>query len=429
VTDHRAPAVRDLSLAMAVLAPLVALALVLTTPATPAPRAPAVAEPEPVPRSTVACPPVRVARGARVDVVGGSASGGVDELPVRTARATVLRGAGEAARGTFAARVDRDDRSLSVLRCDQPAARWWFAGAGGDLDHASVLHLANVDDGPAVVDVRLHGAAQSVDVSGTQGLTLAPGESVRLALADVAPGSPELTIEVAASRGRVTAAVADSVGSGREWLPPGPPPSRSVVVPGGAAGGRPTLLVTNPGDAQAVAEVEALGPNGAFVPVGVEPVPVGPGAVASLALPPALDRAVALRLTSEVPLVAALRGMQRGDHAVAAGSAPLPVGDPAVLVTAGRRSAVRVAAGTGGAVLEVVERSGGGAVLSRDEVTLEPGGSLEVVPRPRTATVTLVASEGEVHAAAVHSGPGIAVQPAPPVPWTVVRPAVRQPTS
>jgi hypothetical protein len=428
VTARRTRALRDLPVVMVVLAPLVALALVVTVPDTPPPPAPAGAEPEPVPRSTVACPPVPVVRGTRADVVGGSAPGGVEELPPRTARGTVLRGAGDDARGTFAARVDRVDRSLSVLRCDQPAARWWFAGAGGDLDHASVLHLANVDDGPAVVDVRLHGAAQSVDVSGTQGLTLAPGESVRLAMADVAPGSPELTVEVAASRGRVSAAVADSYGAGREWLPPGPSPSRSVVVPGGA-GGRARLLVTNAGDTQAVAEVQALGPNGAFTPVGVEPVSVEPGAVASVALPRGLRDAVAVRLTSELPLVAALRTVQRGDHAVAAGAPPLPRGTPAVLVTAGRRSAVRLAAGSVGVAFEVVERSAGGKEVDRDAVTLGPGGSLELVPKARTATVTLVASEGELHAAAVHAGPGLAVQPAPPVPWTVVRPALRQPTS
>jgi hypothetical protein len=409
----------------AVLAPLVGLALVLTVPDTAAPSGPAGAQAEPVTRSAVACPPAPVARGATAEVVGGSAPGGVAELPTRSARGTVVRGAGPEARGTFAARVERDDLTLSVLRCHQPAAQWWFPGAGGDLDHASVLHLANVDDGPAVVDVRLHGAAGSVDVSGTQGLTLAPGESLRLALADVAPGSPELTVEVAASRGRVAAAVADAYRAGREWLPPGAPPAPSVVLPGGVVGGRATLLVTNPGDAQAVAELEALGPNGAFVPVGVEPVSVDPGAIASLALPAALGEAAAVRLTSELPLVAAVRTVQRGDHAVAVGTAPLPAGNPAVLVTAGRRSAVRVAAGGDGATVELVERSAAGTVVAREEITLAADGSAERVPRARTATVTVGATEGDLHVAGVHTGPGVAVQPAPPVPWSVVRPAVR----
>jgi hypothetical protein len=326
--------------------------------------------------------------------------------------------------------VDRDGRRLSVLRCDQPAAQWWFAGAGGDLDHSSVLHLANVDDGPAVVDVRVHGAAQSVDVSGTRGLTLAPGKSLRLALADVAPGSPELTVEVAASRGRVVAAVADSFGFGREWLPPGAPPGRSAVLPGGAvAEGRSTLLVTSFADAQTAVELEVLGPNGAFVPVGVEPVSVEPGAVASVGLQAALGDAVAVRVTSDLPVVAALRTVQRGDHAVASAGTPLPVGQPAVLVPAGRRSVVRLAAGSGGATVEVVERSARGRVLAQEVVTLRPDGSFEQVPDSRTASVTLTPRRGELHAAAVHSGPGVAVQPAPPVPWTVVRPVVRQPTS
>jgi hypothetical protein len=293
-----------------------------------------------------------------------------------------------------------------------------------------VLHLANVDDGPAVVDVRLHGATGSVDVSGTQELTLAPGESLQLAMADVAPGSPELTVEVAASRGRVVAAVADSYGAGREWLPPSTAPARSVVVPGGvAAGARATLLVTNPGDTRAVIELEVLGPNGAFVPVGVEPVSVEPAAAAQVDLGSSLADAVAVRVTADVPVVAALRTVQQGDHAVAAGSAPLAADTPAVLLTAGRRSAVRLAAGSAGATVGVVERSARGRVVAEDELALRPDGSLELVPDARTASVTVTPRDGELYAAAVHSGAGMAVQPAPPVPWTVVRPAVRQPTS
>ena len=417
---------RGPGLVLGALAPLVALTVLVTVPDPPAPPAAGAAVTEPVPRSTVACPPAPAARGADVEVVGGTASGAVEGLPSRTERGTALRGTGEAARGTFAARLDRGDRSLAVLRCEQPAARWWFAGGGGDLDHESVLHLVNVDDGPAVVDLRVHGAAQSVDVSGTQGLTLAPGDSMRLALADVAPGSPELTVEVAASRGRVVAAVADSWGSGREWLPPSAPPGRGAVLPGGVvAGGRATLLVTNPADVQATVEVEVLGPNGAFVPVGVEPVSVDPGAVASVDLAAALGDAVAVRATSDLPVVAALRTVQRGDHAVAPAGTPLPLDTPAVLVPAGRRSVVRLAAGSEGAEVEVVERSARGRVLTEDVATVRPDGSLEQVLGSRTASVTVVARSGELYAAAGHAGAGVAVQPAPPVPWAVVRPVVR----
>ncbi|HET6561089.1 MAG TPA: DUF5719 family protein [Marmoricola sp.] len=474
MSTRDATASRSVPLGLAVLAPLVALAVVATVPDGPAPTSPAGAVIETVPRSAVACPPAPVPRGATASVVGGAVPGetaraarpdaggvgepartlpggpgAVVELPAPAAEGAVLRGVGDAARGTFAARVDRDDRTLAVLRCEQPAAHWWFAGAGGNLDHSSVLHLANVDDGPAVVDVRLHGATQSVDVSGTQGLTLAPGRSLRLRLAELAPGSPELTVEVAASRGRVAAAVADTVDAGREWLPPTAPPGRRVVVPGGAAAaaGRATLLVTNPGDTQAVVDLQVLGRNGAFVPVDQEPVTVEPGAVAAVDLGGALGRAAAVRVLSEVPVVAALRTTvrgttvrgttvrgttvrgtrRRGDHAVAAGGRPLEEGTPVVLVAAGRRTALRLAAGDEAATVHLVERTAGGRLRSQGEVRLPAGGSLQRVLGPRTASVTVTSKGGVLYAAAVHAGPGVAVQPAPPVPWTVVRPVVRAP--
>jgi hypothetical protein len=121
--------------------------------------------------------------------------------------------------------------------------------------------------------------------------------------------------------------------------------------------------------------------------------------------------------------------VRQGDHAVAAGSAPLAADTPAVLLTAGRRSAVRLAAGSAGATVGVVERSARGRVVAEDELALRPDGSLELVPGARTASVIVTPRDGQLYAAAVHSGAGMAVQPAPPVPWTVVRPAVRQPTS
>jgi hypothetical protein len=194
---------------------------------------------------------------------------------------------------------------------------------------------------------------------------------------------------------------------------------------------RVTLLATVPGDTGGLVEVQALGPDGAFTPVGLEPVPVEPGAVTAVALDAgvlsALGDAAALRLTSEVPVVAAVRSTRQGDHAVAAGATPLRVGEPAVLLAAGRSTAVRLAAGDDGATLGLVERSARGRVLAEETVTVAANGSLEHRTGPRSASVTLTVAEGQLHAAAVHRGPGVAVQPAPTVPWTVVRPAVRPP--
>ena len=77
MSTRRAPAVTGVPLGLAALAPLLALTLLLTVPDAPAPRPPPGATSEPVPRSTVACPPAPVGRGGSAALVGGAVGAGV----------------------------------------------------------------------------------------------------------------------------------------------------------------------------------------------------------------------------------------------------------------------------------------------------------------------------------------------------------------
>lgn len=449
----------------ALLAPAAAVALLLTVPGTPEPDRPASsATTEPVTSTLAACPVAPAAEGSvvrltyglaptgrssatgsgaladlRVGAVGGTpepaapARGRLVRSEVAPADGLVAHGAGDAARGLFAGRQDRDGNgggTLAATVCAEARGEWWFAGAGAGIDHASELFLSNVDEGPAVVDVRVLGATGNVDVAGTRGLTLAPGKSLRLPLAEIAPGSEEVTVEVDATRGRVVAAVSDQVrgrngATGREWLPAATAPSDEVHlagVPGTA--GRRVLLVTNPGEQQALVSLEVLGPDGVFVPLGKEQVSVAPDSIESLDLTEEIgDQPAAVRLVSDVDVTATLRSTTGGDHATAAAVDALS--GPAVVTTAGDRSFLQLSGGDGPSTATVTAYTAAGNRVAARDLAVPPAGLVEWPAPAEAAYAVLVPRTGALFVGVVHRGPGIAAEPAQILSLTLTRPVVR----
>jgi hypothetical protein len=407
---------------------------------------------QPVSRSVLACPP-----GASDAVLGVASAAGLPAPAPRRGKSevtveqpgpdrtvtlergsleqvdagdsgAVLRASGDGAIGLLAARGERVDGTLATGGCRAAQPEWWFTGAGGGVDHASVLYLSNADEGPATVDVSVHGATGSVDRAGTRGMTVAPGETLRLPLTDVAPGSDELTVEVTATRGRVVAAVLDTVrsanGEAREWLPPSAPPAEDVVLPGVTAGAGPAqLLVTNPGDQQAIVDLQVVTEDGAFVPLGQEQVSVDPDSVEKVDLTKALKgRAAAVHLRAEVPVTGAVRSAAGGDTGYAFSAVPLS--SPAGVVPAGSSSDIQLVTGKAPASLQVVAYDSDGGRLASKPVTV-PASGMAQVPLPSGAAYAVVLPRsGSVYVAATSSGPGLAVQPAEPLPTTLQRPAV-----
>ncbi len=355
---------------------------------------------------------------------------------VATAGGLVVVAGGDLAPGLLAARHDRSAGARADTGCLASRARWWFTGVGAGVDHRSVVHVANLEPGPAVVDVLVLGASAAVDTIGTRGLTLGPGESLRLALVDVAPQSDELTVEVDASRGRVVAAVDDRLrvagGTGREWASPGAEPATEVLlggVPGGP--GRRTLLLSNPADADARVAVALLTRPGAFVPVGREQVRVPAGGLRSVDLTGDLDGApAAVRLTSTVPVTGAVRSTVGGDHALAAALAPL-VG-PAALTTGTGSTTVQLATGdVAPATVEVTAHAADGTKVKRGTLLVPPSGFRSWSVPDRAAYVVVDPGpvggpdDPQVFAAAVHRRPGVSAEPAMVLPTTTRVPLVR----
>lgn len=442
--------------ALAVVLPVLALLLLFTLPSAPTPQVPdSAAVIDPVLHSTLACPQPLVPR-PETSTVDAGVVGDLDPVTepdpetkagplggprplalepgrlvrVPAGRAPVMvTAAGTPAQGLFGTRVEQGQGTLSATACLQPRAQWWFTGAGAGVDHASELLLANVDQGPAIVDVRLHGATRSVDDEAGRGLTLAPGESLSLPLPDLAPGSAELTVEVVASRGRVVAHVADRVllgtATSAEWLPPAAAPNRDLVLTGLATGaGRSTLLVTNPGDQQALVTPQLLTAGGAFVPLGLEELSVDPGTVLAVDLTKVLSGApTAVRLRSETEVLATVRSVEGGDVAYAA-AAP-PVTGPATLATAGQRTVLHLVAGDQAAVFRIAAYDASGNRLSRDARTVPPAGLVEWRPPAGDIAYAVVSPlSGQGYAGVVHAGPGLAAQPLTELVSSVARPQV-----
>jgi hypothetical protein len=344
---------------------------------------------------------------------------------------------GGAAAGLFGGRTDNGSRTLAATGCVTPRAQWWFTGAGAGLDHASSLLLANVDPGPAVVDLRVLGPDGEVETVATTGITIAPHTVHRVELSDIAPQTDELAISVHANRGRVAAQVLDSFRSrptgplGQEWLSGTDLPSRTLRLAGlPARSGSTTLLVANPSDLEAVVDVRVAGRSGTFAPAGLPPVTVAPGAVESVELGDALPRreAVGLRLRSRVPIVASTRAVVSSDHSYAVPVSPL-VGPAAAVLPKGTERSVQLTAGARPARVSVTAYTAAGVRVDGVELTIDPTATRAWSPRRRAVYVVVSpstgADDGAVHGAVVYEGGGLAVMPLTALPLRVERPVVR----
>lgn len=383
--------------------------------------------------------------GGSLGAAGRAGAGAVgetpDDLDLRRGRLTALGAAGdglvvtadgELAAGMFGFRTDRSGGATAVGACTAPRSAWWFTGLGADLDHSSQIVLTNLDPGPAVVDVRVFGPEGEIDTIGTRGVTVAPGESTTFSLADVAPRTAELMVNVQASRGRVAVAASDrfAVGAaapvGFAWVGDTAAPSRTVRLAGvPAAAPTKTLVVGNPSDSEALVEVEVAGRDGSFVPADLGEVSVAPGTVETVDLAEVLPRreAVGVRVRAQVPVTAALRAATRTDVTYADVAEPLTGPATAPVLTEGR-TVLQLTAGGTEALVRVEGFGADGRPTGDDEVALEPTATDTWRPARGSAYVVVTPLEGPAFGAAVYDGAGLAGLPLRSVPVRVLLPEV-----
>jgi len=239
-------------------------------------------------------------------------------IPGGSAPPLVGRVAGALAAGFTVQQVTEvtgsQSRELSGVSCAKSDNEFWFLGASGATSHRDQLHLINGESSQAQVDVDVYGPNGSIDTSLGQGVLLAPGERKTLFVTAMAPDTPVVALHVRSREGRLATAVydqetEDGASRGGDWLPATASPSRRLTVPGipnGVISAQLFLLPLAGNDG--VVKLKLISTSGAFVPAGLETVPVSENEVTSVELGSVLrGEPAAVVIDSDVPVVAGMR--------------------------------------------------------------------------------------------------------------------------
>jgi hypothetical protein len=203
----------------------------------------------------------------------------------------------------------------SVL-CTAPVTSQWFVGGTSDVSSKGVVYIVNSGLSVSIVDVFTwsENGEQSVRT-----LTLKANSSAAVKLDSLAPGDSEIVVKVVARSGRVNSFLIDERVKGLQKLGGDsvnsiPGPARKFVITG-----IPQQLVKKkapthylrlfvPGIADANFTLELLSSDGRFIPTGFNERKLVSGKVVELKLKPEVAKgAFAIKLTSDQPLLAAIR--------------------------------------------------------------------------------------------------------------------------
>jgi Family of unknown function (DUF5719) len=332
-----------------------------------------------------------------------------------------------------------DSAGLGYVSCAEPGSDIWFAGPGQDSGAGQIqLDLMNVDDLAATVDVNIITDAGVAQAAGFSGITVAPHQLVTESLSSVASGSSVVAIEVRTSAGRVAAAVSEGSGHGTaSWVPSTAAPSTSLIIPGiPPAGEASGLFLVVPGATDAKISITALTAQGSYQPVGSTNLP---GESASdVPLTPLGGSAVALRITSNVPIVASVvvPGTGVGTFTTAADAIAQQAVIAGNTTAGGLTASLALTAPAGAAHVRVTETAAPGATTSQ-LVTVPAGrtvdASVATPPGAKRGTpfavvITPLPGSGPLYAARVETqgqGTVVSIIPAGNAPSTISLPPVR----
>lgn len=228
-------------------------------------------------------------------------------------------------------------QGISLAGCQAPGTEHWFTGVAASATQSTRLVLTNPDDAEAEIDLHFFGADGPVGAPGSLGIVVPGSTGKEISLTGLLPAGVRgpVAVQVGASRGRISAYAQSTYRNnlqpaGDGWAAPMPTPQTSLVIPGvpGGAGSR-ELVLANPNARRTQVKVEVLGADGTFVPADNATIDVNAQSTGAARLDGALDgEAVALRLTSDQPVTAALvstsaRRDAAADVAVQSPAAPI----------------------------------------------------------------------------------------------------------
>jgi hypothetical protein len=203
----------------------------------------------------------------------------------------------------------------SVL-CTAPATSQWFVGGTSDVSSKGVIYLVNSGLSVSIADIFTwsENGEQAVKT-----ISLKANSTVAVKLDSLAPGDSNIVVKVVARSGRVNSFLVDERVKGLQKLGGDSvnaisAPARKLVI-----SGIPQQIVKKkvpthylrlfvPGVADANFTLELLSSNGRFIPTGFNERKLASGKVVEVKLKPELTKgAFAIKLTSDQPLVAAIR--------------------------------------------------------------------------------------------------------------------------
>lgn len=200
--------------------------------------------------------------------------------------------------------------------CTAPVTSQWFVGGTSDVSSKGVIYLVNSGLSVSIADIFTwsENGEQAVKT-----VTLRANSTATVKLDSLAPGDSDIVVKVVARSGRVNSFLIDERVTGLQKLGGDSvnaisAPSRKFVITG-----IPQQLVKKkapshylrlfvPGVADANFTLELLSSNGRFIPTGFNERKLTSGKVVEIKLKPEVAKgAFAIKLTSDQPLVAAIR--------------------------------------------------------------------------------------------------------------------------
>ncbi len=200
--------------------------------------------------------------------------------------------------------------------CTAPVTSQWFVGGTSDVSSKGVIYLVNSGLSVSIADIFTwsENGEQAVKT-----ITLRANSTATVKLDSLAPGDSDIVVKVVARSGRVNSFLIDERVKGLQKL--GGDSVNAILAPSGkfVITGIPQQLVKKkapshylrlfvPGVADANFTLELLSSNGRFIPTGFNERKLTSGKVVEIKLKPEVAKgAFAIKLTSDQPLVAAIR--------------------------------------------------------------------------------------------------------------------------
>ncbi|MDE9367708.1 DUF5719 family protein [Luteipulveratus sp. YIM 133132] len=339
----------------------------------------------------------------RGDVATGTVSGpsGVD-----------IVGSGALAPGLTALQVD-DDRApathgLAMTTCTRTASTSYLIAGGPEPGRLERVVLTNPSPNPVVARVSVLGTTHTQDV------TVAGRSRAVTLLGAVDDTAQAPVVKVTSASGTLAVALSDLFQDGTrpvgsEVTGPARPPAQSSLIPAVLTGAGPvSVRIGVPGAEDAVVRVQVVGPSEDPVPDAVRTVAAGSSG--TITLPDLPAQRYALRITSDVPVVAAAESVSGRGTGGATDIAWMPTSEPITAV--GGTPVPRVPGASAALVLSAEEDAeqvvtvgltdtSGTTTPQRVRI---PAGGVANVPTGSATAVWVRTTARPVHAALVVSG-------------------------